>query len=211
MVADDFISFEVRLDELLKRKAGLADVTIDGDLMNSMLNGTGGDVPITEFVASGGKGTELPRKILTIDDVDRMDGFGFEVLVSMLWAKQGFQAFVTPKKGGDGGIDVVALKGRVGELIQCKSSVKADVGWDAVKEVFAGAAKYRAMYAGTKLSTVAVTNQRFTSGAVSQAEANRVRLVQRSELEELLASHPVVNLDFDAEVFQLAPKAGVAA
>ncbi|KIN89384.1 SNF2-related protein [Thauera sp. SWB20] len=211
LVADDFISFEVRLDELLKRKAGLADVTIDGDLMTSMLNGTGGDVPITEFVASGGKGTELPRKILTIDDVDRMDGFGFEVLVSMLWAKQGFQAFVTPKKGGDGGIDVVALKGRVGELIQCKSSVKADVGWDAVKEVFAGAAKYRAMYAGTKLSTVAVTNQRFTSGAVSQAEANRVRLVQRSELEELLASHPVVNLDFDAEVFEWAPKAGVAA
>lgn len=211
LVADDFISFEVRLDELLKRKAGLADVTIDGDLMTSMLNGTGGDVPIAEFVASGGKGTELPRKILTIDDVDRMDGFGFEVLVSMLWAKQGFQAFVTPKKGGDGGIDVVALKGRVGELIQCKSSVKADVGWDAVKEVFAGAAKYRAMYAGTKLSTVAVTNQRFTSGAVSQAEANRVRLVQRSELEELLASHPVVNLDFDAEVFQWAPKAGVAA
>tara|TARA_R110001583_G_scaffold195553_2_gene376063 strand:- start:7078 stop:10944 length:3867 start_codon:yes stop_codon:yes gene_type:complete len=205
MVADDFVSFEVRLDELLKRKAGLADVTIDGDSMTSMLNGTGKDASLNELVASGGEGAELPRKSLTIDDVDRMDGFGFEVLVSMLWARQGFQALVTAKKGGDGGVDVVALKGKVGELIQCKSSMKADVGWDAVKEVFAGAAKYRSMYAGTKLSNVAVTNQYFTSGAVSQAEANRVRLVQRSELEELLKNHPIDSVEFDNELLHSIP------
>lgn len=206
VVADDFISFEVRLDELLKRKAGLADVTIDGDSMTSMLNGTGKDASLNELVGSGGECAELPRKILTIDDVDRLDGFGFEVLVSMLWAKQGFQAFVTPKKGGDGGIDVVALKGKVGELIQCKSSAKADVGWDAVKEVFAGAAKYRAMYAGTKLGNVAVTNQYFTSGAVSQASANRVRLVQRAEIEEMLGKYPISNIEFDGEVLEWAPQ-----
>lgn len=200
LVADDFTSFEVRLDELLKRKAGLADVTIDGDSMSSMLNGTGNDASINELVGAGDEGAELPRKILTIDDVDRMDGFGFEVLVSILWARQGFQTLVTTKRGGDGGVDVVAIKGKIGELIQCKSSVRADVGWDAVKEVYAGAAKYRAMYAGTKLSNVAVTNQNFTSGAVSQAEANRVHLVQRSELEEMLASHPISNIEFDSEV-----------
>lgn len=204
LVADDFISFEVRLDELLKRKAGLADVTIDGDSMTSMLNGTGKEASLNELVGSGGEGAALPRKILTIDDVDRMDGFGFEVLVSMLWAKQGFQTLVTPKKGGDGGIDVVALKGKAGELIQCKSSARADVGWDAVKEVFAGAAKYRAMYAGTKLSNVAVTNQNFNKAAVSQAEANRVRLVQRSELEEMLGRNPISNIEFDSEVISAA-------
>jgi hypothetical protein len=40
-----------------------------------------------------------------MDDVDRMDGDGFEAFCCLLWSKQGFQANVTPKRGGDGGID----------------------------------------------------------------------------------------------------------
>lgn len=68
-----------------------------------------------------------------------------------------------------------------------------------------------AMYAGTKLSTVALTNERFTSGAVLQAEANRVRLVQRSELEEMLGKHTISNIEFDSEMFQWAPQTSSAA
>jgi HJR/Mrr/RecB family endonuclease len=87
--------------------------------------------------------------------------------------------------------------GRTGELLQCKSSKTADVGWDAIKEVTAGAAKYQARFAGTKLRKVAVTNQRFNSGAVLQAEANHVELVTRAQLEEYLGKHLVTNHEFD--------------
>lgn len=197
VVADDFDTFEVRLDQLLKRKAGLAGSTLDQGGLVTMLNGTGGDATFSELVGDAGKGAAVPKRYLNMDDVDRMDGFSFEVLCCLLWGKSGYQAMITPKRGGDGGIDVVAVRGREGVLLQCKSSVNEHVGWDAIKEVTAGAAKYQAQFSGTKFRKIAVTNQTFTSGAVEQAEANHVELVTRQRLEELLGANPVTNLEFD--------------
>jgi len=200
IVSDAYSTFDVRLDELLRRKAGLADATIGGSAMESMLNGAGKDVSLTELVGSSGGGVTIAKRYLTIDDVDRMDGFSFEVLCQMLWRRAGFTAQLTPKRKGDGGIDVVALRGREGELLQCKSSVNPGVGWDAIKEVTTGAAKYQAQFSGTKFRRVAVTNQRFTKGAREHAEANKVRLVERAEIEEILSRHPIHNHEFDDEV-----------
>lgn len=198
VVADDFSTFEVRLDQLLKKKAVLAGAMLNDGGLAAMLNGTGGDATLTDLVAGEGDGVALPKRYLTMDDVDRMDGFGFEVFCCLLWAKRGYQSTITSKSGGDGGIDIVALKGRrEGELLQCKSSVNDEIGWDAVKEVSAGAAKYQARFAGTRLRKVAVTNQFFTKGAVSQAEVNHVELVTRTSLAEMLGAHPVTNYEFD--------------
>ena len=199
-VVADFQTFEARLDELLKKKAGLAGSTLDDGALVSMLNGTGVDAKFSELVGDSGDGEALPKRFLTIDDVDRMDGLSFEVFCCLLWRKQGFQVHITPKQGGDGGIDVVALRGKEGELLQCKSSKSAEVGWDAVKEVTAGAARYQARFSGTRFRRVAVTNQGFTKGAVVQGEANQVHLVTRPELEELLGRHPMTNHEFEDEV-----------
>lgn len=203
VVADDFHTFEVRLDQLLKRKACLAGSTLDDGGLTSMLNGSGKDATFTELVGDGGAGAAVPKRYLTMDDVDRLDGEGFEALCCLLWNKQGFQATVTPKSGGDGGIDIVALKGRAGELLQCKSSKSAEVGWDAIKEVTAGAARYQARFRGTRFRRLAVTNQRFTAGAREQAAANQVELVVRSRLEELLGAHPITNHEFDGALQEL--------
>lgn len=203
VVADDFHTFEVRLDQLLKRKAGLAGATLDDGGLTVMLNGSGKDASFTELVGDSGSGEAVPRRYLTMDDVDRMDGDGFEVFCCLLWGKQGFQATVTLKRGGDGGIDVVALRGRDGELLQCKSSKSADIGWDAIKEVTAGAAKYQARFMGTRFRRVAVTNQCFTASAKEQAAVNQVELVVRSRLEELMGAHPITNHEFDAALVQM--------
>jgi HJR/Mrr/RecB family endonuclease len=205
IVGDGFTTFDVRLDELLRRKAGLADATIGGSAMESMLNGTGRDVSFVDLVGDGGDGASVAKRYLTIDDVDRMDGFRFEVLCKVLWSKAGYVAQLTPKRGGDGGIDVVAFKGRNGELLQCKSSANHEVGWDAIKEVTTGAARYQTQFAGTKFRKLAVTNQRFTSGAKVHAEANKVTLVERTQLEEMLSRHPVNNHEFDDEVGDSVP------
>lgn len=202
VVADDFSTFEVRLDQLLKRKAGLAGATLDDGGLTAMLNGTGKDATLSDLVGEGVDGESLPKRFLTMDDVDRMDGDGFEVFCCLLWGKQGYQAFVTPKRGGDGGIDVVALKDREGHLLQCKSSKTAEVGWDAVKEVTAGAARYQAQYARTRFRRLAVTNQGFTRGAVTQAEANQVELVTRKQLESLMGRHPITNHEFDSALVE---------
>ncbi len=200
IVAEGFVTFDVRLDELLRRKAGLADATIGGSAMESMLNGSGRDVSFTELVGAGGQGATLDKHYLTLDDVDRLDGFRFEVLCMLLWCKAGYTAQLTPKSGGDGGIDVIAFKGREGELLQCKSSGTREVGWDAIKEVTTGAARYQTQFAGTKFRRLAVTNQRFTNGARVHAEANKVTLIERPQLEELLSRYPVHNHEFEDEV-----------
>nr|WP_246880952.1 restriction endonuclease [Chromobacterium violaceum] len=95
------------------------------------------------------------------------------------------------------------MKGREGELLQCKSSKSAEVGWDAVKEVTAGAARYQARFRGTKFRRLAVTNQGFTRAAVMQAEANQVELVTRSRLEEIMGAYPVSNHEFDEALLDL--------
>lgn len=202
VVVPDFKTFEVRLDELLKRKAALAGATLDDGGLQVMLNGTGSDASFAELVGQGEAGEALPLRFLTIDDVDRLDGFGFEVFCCLLWSKRGFQAALTAKKGGDGGIDVVALHGSTGELLQCKSSINAEVGWDAIKEVTTGAARYQARYPGKRLRRVAVTNQRFTQGAVEHANANHVELVTRRQLEDYLGQHPMTNLELDDALVQ---------
>jgi len=203
MVADDFHTFEVRLDQLLKRKAGLAGSTLDDGGLAALLNGSGKDASFSELVGGSGGGEAIPKRYLTMDDVDRMDGDGFEVFCCLLWSKQGYLATITPKGGGDGGIDIVALKGREGDLMQCKSSKSAHIGWDAVKEVAAGAARYQARFMGTRLRRLAVTNQYFTAGAQVQAEANQVELVVRSNLEEFLGAHPITNHEFDSALLEM--------
>lgn len=197
VVADDFYTFELRLDQILKRKAGLAGATLDNGALATMLNGSGGEASFKDLVGDAVPGEQVPHRYLTMDEVDRMDGDGFEAFCCLMWSKKGFQAQLTPKRGGDGGIDIVALKGREGELLQCKSSKAASIGWDAVKEVTAGTAAYQARYPGTMFKRVAVTNQAFTHGAAVRADENNVELVTRSELEELLGRYPTSNYEFD--------------
>lgn len=105
VVADDSHTFEVRLDQLLKRKAGLAGSTLDdGGLagaLTSMLNGSGKDATFAELVSDSGGGEAVPKRCLTMNEVDRMDGDAFEAFCCLLWARRDFQASLTPKRGGD--------------------------------------------------------------------------------------------------------------
>jgi hypothetical protein len=91
------------------------------------------------------------------------------------------------------------------ELLQCKSSSGHDVGWDAIKEVTAGAARYQARFPGTMFRRLAVTNQRFTTGAREHAAANRVVLIERPQMEELLGKHLIHNHEFEDEVAESVP------
>ena len=205
VVSDTYPTFDVRLDEMLRRKAGLADATLGDSSLEAMLNGTGPDVSFSDLMSEGVAGATVEKRNLTMDDVDRLDGFSFEVFCKLLWSKAGYLSQVTPKRGGDGGIDVLAIKGREGELLQCKSSGGADVGWDAVKEVTGGAAQYQARFPGVLFRRLAVTNQQFNTNAQQQAEVNRVVLFERSQLEALLTKHPINNHEFDGEVFEAGP------
>jgi hypothetical protein len=181
--ADDFTTFDVKLDQLLSRKRELA---------RDMLNGAG-DVGPNEFVVDEviPGGDALFSERIVIDDVLQMQWDYFECFVAALWSKMGYRrVYRTPIT--DDGVDVVAINGREGVLVQCKSSGSdTDLGWDAVKDVVTGAASYQLRHPGVSFTKVCVTNQFFNATAERHASLNSVVLHDQKKLTELLETYSV--------------------
>jgi SNF2 family DNA or RNA helicase/Holliday junction resolvase len=189
VVADDFTTFDAKLHELLEWKRGLS---------HDMLNGVG-DISGNDFCgleAPGGTAA-FDNSPITAKDIVSMEPYAFEVFCSALWSKQGYKTLLTPVTG-DGGVDVVAINGNRGVLIQCKSSSVEgqSLGWDAVKEVVAGAAAYEMKHSGVTFQKVAATNQFFNSSAKEQAQINKVALFDCFALDEALKKYPVSRNSF---------------
>lgn len=185
VVAHDFLTFDAKLDLLLNWKRGLS---------TDMLNGAG-DVSPADFgdLESPGGGNAFGNELLGPDEIGSMDPDSFEAFCALLWSKQGYSRTIKTPKSGDGGVDVIAIRGKNGVVIQCKSSSiqGREHGWEAVKDVSAGVAAYSARHPGVSFRMVAATNQRFNGTARSQAAVLHVELIDGEGLAALLERHPV--------------------
>lgn len=184
VVAKDFTTFDDKLNALLEWKRVLS---------SDMLNGVGdlSGIDFGDLEAPGGVAA-FDNALVTPECLASMAPNTFEVFCAALWNKQGYKIYLTPTTG-DGGVDVVALKGMTGVLIQCKSSSipGQSLGWDAVKEVVAGAAAYEMKHTGVVFQKVAVTNQFFNGSAKEQAHLNNVELIDCHALNDMLQKYPV--------------------
>lgn len=192
VAADDFTTFDVKLDQLLERKRTLA-----GD----MLNGSP-DISTTDFrvedVVPGDFADSLDE-VVTLDMAMRMQWRYFEALAAAIWSKRGFsQVYCTPGSN-DHGVDVVAIHGNDGVLIQTKTSGSdtRSIGWDAVSEVVAGEAFYRRRHPNVQFQRVGLTNQRFNASAHENAALNDVELLDQDHLADLLSEHRVTMLEVE--------------
>jgi hypothetical protein len=185
VVAHDFMTFDAKLDKLLQWKR---------ELSTDMLNGVG-DVTPADFgdLEAPDGGNAFGEELIGADDVASMDPDAFEAFCALLWSKRGYSKTMRTPRVGDGGIDVVAIRGAEGVVIQCKSSSVEgrELGWEGVKDVAAGSAAYAARYPGVRLSMVAVTNQRFNGTARQQAQLLNVELIEGNDLAKLLEEHPM--------------------
>lgn len=188
--ADDFTTFDVKLDRLLEWKRSLSD---------DMLNGCG-DLSPADFADIVEIDDRVFDERITLDEALSLSPVEFEALVGALWKKQGFRTVVLTPRTGDGGIDVMAKTVNVGELIQCKSSRTdgAHLSWEAIKDVVTGEAKYRFEHPGVSFAKIAVTNQFFNESARLHAALNNVRLIDQKGLALLLEQHSVVRGDIDS-------------
>lgn len=189
--ADDFTTFDMKLDQLLTAKRSLA-----GD----MLNGSGDIRPrefgLDEVVPDADDTAFAP--IVSLSDALKMEWDYFECLIAAIWQKKGCKVvYRTPQH--DDGVDVVGITDRMGVLIQCKSSSadESALGWDAIKEVVGGEAAYRLRHPGVTFKKVCVTNQFFNSTARNHAVLNDVELLSQTHLAKLLEDHPVSLLDVE--------------
>lgn len=159
VVAEDFSTFDVKLDQLIARKRALAE---------DMLNGAGdvapGEFDIKDVAPPDSSGLD-PRR-LVFDDVLSLLPRHFEAYVAVLWSKQGFRDVTLTPSTGDGGVDVVALNADTGDLIQCKTSQSGtrELGWEAIKDVVTGEAAYKAKYPGVTFQKPASRPRCLTAG-----------------------------------------------
>jgi HJR/Mrr/RecB family endonuclease len=151
------------------------------------------DFDIRDLVPPGAP--EIRDVPINADRLASMDCNFFEAFVATLWRKQGYDFVALTPKSGDGGVDVIAIRG--GALIQCKSSSVDgnQLGWDAIKEVVGGTARYKAKYPGVDFKRICATNQAFNANAWDQARLNGVELLEREPLADLLELYPVTTLD----------------
>nr|WP_305120972.1 restriction endonuclease [Saccharibacillus sp. JS10] len=113
-----------------------------------------------------------------IGEIDQMDGIQFEQYLGHLFRSQGYKAEVTQAKG-DYGADLILTKNDRRIVVQAKR-YKKNVGLKAVQEVQSAKAHYRANEAWV------VTNSYYTEQAKKLASSNKVTLVTRDELIQML-------------------------
>jgi len=195
VVADDFATFDVKLDELLARKR---------DLASDMLNGAS-DIGPSDFniadVVPDAESIGLDERV-TLDMALRMDWRYFECLANVLWSKRGYRCYQTPSSS-DNGVDVVALRDNSGALVQAKTSGMggASLNWDAVKEVVTGAAFYQRRHPGVDFAKVCITNQFFNVQAHENAALNSVELLEQTHLTEMLEQHTVTMIEVERVLY----------
>jgi Holliday junction resolvase len=195
VVADDFKTFDVRLDELLSWKRELAK-----DMLNGSPDLAPGDFSVAEVVPERDR-VEMDERV-DLGVAQRMEWNYLEAAVQLLWASKGFSCYRTPASG-DNGVDVVAIRGDVGELVQVKAAATPGtaLGWDAVKEVVAGAAFYERRHPGIRFSKVCVTNRSFNHQARENAALNSVNLLEQDALGELLEARSISLLDVERVLY----------
>lgn len=191
VIGGDFMTFDEKLDLLLERKRALS---------HDMLNGSG-DISPSDFVdiQSPGGGSPFSEEHFDPNDIRSLGPDAFEAFCALLWSKQGFSRTIKTPKSGDGGVDVVAINGNCGALIQCKSSgvEGKEMGWDAIKDVSAGAAAYAARYPGVEFRLIAATNRKFNQTARHQASLLNVTLFEVDDLIDLLSRYPTKRGELD--------------
>lgn len=191
VVAQDFLTFDAKLDKLLEWKRGLS---------TDMLNGAG-DVGPADFgdIEAPDGGNAFGDELIGSDDIGSMDADAFEAFCALLWSKRGYPRTMKTPRVGDGGVDVIAIRGSEGVAIQCKSSSidGRGHGWEAVKDVAAGVGAYAQRYPGVKFSMVAVTNQRFNGTAMQQAKVLNVELIDGDDLARLVAQYPMKRCELE--------------
>lgn len=196
VAADDFTTFDVKLDQLLAQKRLLAE---------DMLNGSGDIAPneLNPAELAPSEAGDFSDEVLTLDDVLRMNPRHFEGFVAALWQKKGYQFVERTPDTYDDGVDVVAITRPEGELVQCKSSTveEGEVTWDAVKEVVAGEAAYRARYPGIEFAKACATNQYFNENTVRHAKLNHVELYDQRRLIDLMTATPVTMFDVERFIY----------
>lgn len=204
LIAEDplkqFVSFDEKLDALIERRRSLAadflaPMPSEEDLEKELLNDVLGQASDSSCTRA------LPA--LGMEELRRLTWDRFEALTAALWQRQGARVILTPKSG-DEGVDVIAVRDRTVELLQCKHTLwDAAVDADAIAELIQAFDGYRAKrFRGSSdrltLRGTLVTNGKLTAHAKQVAQERDIRVYDGDQLLRLLTTHPCTVAEVEA-------------
>jgi len=115
-----------------------------------------------------------------IEDVDKMNGYEFEIYLAPIFRSYGYHVEVT-KKSGDFGADLILRKSKEKTVVQAKCYAEdKKIGVDAVNEVVGSAGYHNA------IKKIVITNRYFTNSAMITAKRNGVTLLNRDDLIRMI-------------------------
>jgi SNF2 family DNA or RNA helicase/HJR/Mrr/RecB family endonuclease len=173
-VSEEFKSFDLILDELLRRKKLLASHTLFPSEQAEVR-------PDEIFADVFGINAESKHTPLTMREIDSLNPNLFEAFIAALYSKKGFVTYLTPYSN-DKGVDVVAIRDGECYLLQAKQS-KYVIGNDAVREIYTAKNYYEIKFRET-FSLVVISNNYFSTSADILSMTNQVKLVNRSAFEK---------------------------
>lgn len=172
----------------LMNKDSVFPVKVNGDflqcnaiLTNKILKRTE-DYELECFEDRLSKAQLHKNKRYSINDIDLLDGYEFEQLISLLFTEMGYVADIT-KGSGDQGADIIAEKdnNRIGIQAKCHSNPVTNT---AVQEITASLNYYNCN------KGMVITNNYFTKSAIELAQSNNIILWDRDilkiKIDELL-------------------------
>jgi HJR/Mrr/RecB family endonuclease len=124
--------------------------------------------------------------VITIIDIDKMNGDEFERFLKKLFEKMGYLADLTPHTGDFGADLILSKQSKQGEKISVQAkNWTNNVGNDAIQAVVGSLKVYK-----TQRGMV-VTTSDFTKAAIYQAHHNDIELWNREKLKEMINKFPV--------------------
>lgn len=180
-------SFDEILDTLLNNKKSLATNTLFPTEQAEI-------TPEELFGNIFGTKAESNYKNLTLFDIDRLNPNLFEACIAAVYKKQGFEVFLTPYSN-DKGVDVVILNNGENYLIQAKQS-KSLVGNDAIQEICTAKNYYEDKFK-EKFSLLTITNNDYSSSAIILGNSNKIKMLNRTNLENLISKNGISFLDIN--------------
>lgn len=117
----------------------------------------------------------------SLEEIDSMTGYEFESLLKQLFEKMGYAVKQT-KLSGDQGADLIVNKFDEITVIQAKRS-NSKIGNEAIQEAVASIGYYNAQ------KGIVMSNNYFTPSAKELAKSNKITLLDRDKLRELIEKY----------------------
>lgn len=163
---------------------------LDQYLINDIINDAKKKRKVSQFekqILNANRANNNP--ILTLDDINKFDGFQFEYFLKILLEKMGYFVDLTPLSG-DQGADLIVEKNHERYVVQAKR-YHQKVGNKSVQEIVASIAHYNAS------KGMVITNSQFTKSAMELASSNNIKLINGHELKNYISKYPVRKKEID--------------